>query len=81
MSIHSGKKGGAELSIQNRGSHIAPEDLPHIFDRFWRGDKARSTAGHGLGLPIAKKTAELMGAELNVVSGEDGTTFTVVFPC
>ena len=56
------------------------EDLPHIFERFYRGDKARSEKGHGLGLPILKSTAELMGAELSASSSkENGTVFTAVF--
>ena len=38
------------LTVQNFGSVIAPEDLPHVFERFYRGDKARTAQqGHGLG--------------------------------
>lgn len=80
VSLHAGKRGGTELEIRNKESRIDPEDIDHIFDRFWRADKARSSIGHGLGLPIAKKTAELMGAEITARSGEGGTVFTVVFP-
>ena len=68
------------LTVQNFGSFIEPEDLPHIFERFYRGDKARSEQGHGLGLPILKRTAELAGAELTVSSSrENGTVFTAAF--
>ena len=81
VSLHSETKGGAELMVCNRDSRIRPEDMQHIFDRFWRGEKSRTSSGHGLGLPIAKKTAELMGAEITARSGEGGTVFTVVFPC
>ena len=70
----------ARFNVANNGSVIAEEDLPHIFERFYRGDKARSEKGHGLGLPILKGTAELMGAEISVASNkESGTVFTVSF--
>ncbi|GEM_PF-469081 len=70
----------ARFTVRNRGSVISEEDLPHIFERFYRGDKARSEKGHGLGLPILKGTAELIGAELSVSSSkESGTVFTAVF--
>ena len=71
----------ATLSVRNAGSVIAPEDLPHIFERFYRGDKARSAqGGHGLGLPILKQIVDLLGAEMRVESSEEtGTVFTVVF--
>lgn len=67
-------------TVKNFGSFISEEDISHIFERFYRGDKARSEKGHGLGLPILKRTAELIGAELGVASAEaDGTVFTAVF--
>ena len=70
----------ARFTVRNLGSLIDEEDLPHIFERFYRGDKARSEKGHGLGLPILKRTAELAGAELTVTSSkESGTVFTAVF--
>jgi len=68
------------LSVHNFGSAIPPEDLPHLFDRFYRSDKSRSTEGHGLGLAIARATAERLRGKLSVTSTEkDGTTFTVEF--
>ncbi len=71
----------AVLRVENRGSVIAEEDLPHIFERFYRGDKARDTSrGHGLGLSIIKQLAELMDGEISVVSSvAEGTVFTVSF--
>ena len=73
----------ATLTVHNHGSVIAPEDLPHVFERFYRGDKARTAqSGHGLGLPIVKQIADLLGAQLRAESSpETGTTFTVVFDC
>ncbi len=75
------EKKKAELSVQNTGSVIAPEDLEHIFERFYRGDKSRgSESGHGLGLPIVKQMTELLGAQISVKSGAgSGTIFTVTF--
>lgn len=70
----------AFLTVHNRGSFIAESDLAHIFERFYRGDKARTEGGHGLGLPILKKRAELIGADIEVKSSEkDGTSFTAMF--
>ena len=71
----------AVLTVENRGSFIPPEDLPHIFERFYRGDKARSgRKGYGLGLPILRQLTELVGASMAVRSDEkSGTVFTVTF--
>lgn len=68
---------GARLRVTNGGEPIPAEDLPHIFDRFYRTDRARSEGGYGLGLAIAKGLSESMGATLTAESGEGGTTFTV----
>ena len=71
------------LSVHNTGAPIAPDDLAHVFDRFWRSDAARSresSGGYGLGLAIAKSIAERHGARISATSTEqDGTTFTVAF--
>ena len=70
----------ATLTVQNHGGVISPEDLPHVFERFYRGDKARTAqSGHGLGLPILKQIVDLLGGEIRVESSEEtGTVFTVV---
>lgn len=74
------EKKKAVLTVSNPGSRIAPEDLPHIFERFYRGDKARSSqTGHGLGLPIVKQLCDSLGAEIRARSSEEGTVFTVSF--
>lgn len=62
---------GVGVSVSDTGTGIAPEDLPRIFDRFYRGEKDRrraSSSGAGLGLPIAKRILELHGASLQVES-------------
>ena len=72
----------AVLTVRNAGSFISPEDLPHIFERFYRSDKARSSrGGHGLGLPIIRQMVELLGGEIAASSAEgEGTQFTVTLP-
>lgn len=68
--------------IKNSGRGIAKEDLPKLFDRFYRTDPSRSseTGGFGLGLPIAKTMVEKFGGKLSVSSVEnESTTFTCSF--
>ena len=66
------------FSINNKGEYIKPDELPHIFERFYRTNKERNIHGHGLGLSIAKKKCDMMGVKLSVESNEiDGTTFTI----
>lgn len=81
VSLAGGKK-RATLTVRNNSSFIAPEDLPHIFERFYRADRSRTEkSGHGLGLPTVKRVTELVGAEISVESTpENGTAFTVIFP-
>jgi len=73
------------LSVGDTGIGIAAGDLPHIFDRFWRADPARSRAGErpgtGLGLAITKWVAEAHGGSITVHSRPGrGTQFTVSLP-
>jgi two-component system OmpR family sensor kinase/two-component system sensor histidine kinase BaeS len=77
-------EGGVCLSVADSGAGIPPEDLPYVFDRFWRGDRARTRqvhTGSGLGLAIAKQLVQLQGGTIEVASqvGE-GTTFTIRLP-
>lgn len=76
-------QGHAVLSVNNLGTPIDPEDLPHLFERFYRSDKARTreTGGFGLGLAIAQSITESHGGTIAVASDADhGTTFTVRLP-
>jgi two-component system, OmpR family, sensor histidine kinase BaeS len=71
-----------EMTVQDNGCGIAPEDLPHVFDRFYRGDKSRQSTGEsGLGLAIAKSLVEAHRGTLTVTStpGQE-TTFTIRLP-
>jgi heavy metal sensor kinase len=77
--------GRVTISVADSGIGIAPGDLPHIFDRFWRADSARTRTGErpgaGLGLAICKWIAEAHGGQIDVVSRPGrGTTFTVTLP-
>ena len=73
------------LTVQDTGIGIAPGDLPHIFERFWRADPARSRTGErpgtGLGLAITKWIAEAHGGSITVQSRpRRGTSFSVRLP-
>lgn len=73
----------AVLTVRNDGPEISAEDLAHVFDRFYRSDKARTSSegGFGLGLAIAKEIAEEHGGTIAVSSDSvHGTTFTVELP-
>ncbi len=66
------------IIVQDNGSGISPEDLHHIFKRFYRGQNVGSQPGIGLGLPLAKAIVEGQDGSLSVQSVEgEGTTFTV----
>ena len=74
------EKRRVRLSVQNFGSTIPAEDLPHVFDRFYRSDKSRKneSGSFGLGLAITKEMVEKLGGEISVSSSaEDGTVFQV----
>lgn len=73
----------AKLEVRNTGAPISPEDLPHVFDRFYRAGKARTggVGGHGLGLAIARAIAEEHGGTLTASSTQaEGAAFTATLP-
>lgn len=76
--------GKTEISVQDFGSGIPQEDLPYIFDRFFRADKSRTKQqipGYGLGLSIAKRIITLHNGLITVTSIlNKGTTFTILLP-
>ncbi|MBA3881891.1 MAG: heavy metal sensor histidine kinase [Chthoniobacterales bacterium] len=70
-----------EISVTDTGSGIEAEDLPRVFDRFYRGDRSRSSDGTGLGLSLVKSIAEMHGGKANITSAPGaGTTVTLTFP-
>ena len=77
------KNGTWSFSVRDEGQGISQEDLPKVFDRFYRSDKARKTetGGHGLGLSIARIIVVAHSGKINVRSKPGtGTVFTVVLP-
>jgi signal transduction histidine kinase len=75
--------GFAHITVADTGPGIAPEHLPHLWDRFYRVDKARSRVkgSTGLGLPIVEYIAEAHSGSVTVASTPgQGTTFTVLLP-
>jgi signal transduction histidine kinase len=73
--------GGVEVEVKDRGEGIAPPDLEKIFEEFVQLGKTQLTEGTGLGLPISRRLAEMMGGQLEVESvlGE-GSTFRLKLP-
>lgn len=72
---------GDQLRISDQGPGIADEDLPHIFDRFYRSDQARNTPGTGLGLSIVAHTINAHGGWVRAGrSAQGGAEFTVHLP-
>ncbi len=71
------------LEVQDTGVGISPEDLPHICERFYRADKARSrnSGGAGLGLSIVKSICAVFGGEIKIFSKEgEGTRVRIQLP-
>jgi two-component system, OmpR family, sensor histidine kinase MprB len=63
-----------ELTVRDRGPGIAPDDLPQVFDRFYRASSARAVPGSGLGLSIVRQVAERHGGSVEAGSAPDGGT-------
>jgi two-component system sensor histidine kinase MtrB len=73
--------GAAEIAVADRGPGIDAEHLPHVFDRFYKADPARTGKGSGLGLAIARENARLLGGDISVESVLGlGARFTVRLP-
>ena len=86
MRIGAAASGGqAEVVVEDTGIGIGPDQMPHIFERFYRGDPARARAngaeGAGLGLAIARWIADAHGARIDVASEVGkGTRVAIRFP-
>ncbi len=63
---------GPELTVRDHGPGISPEDLPHVFDRFYRAGAARALPGSGLGLAMARQIARAHSAELTAEAAPGG---------
>ena len=66
------RTGGHGVRVRDHGGGIAPEDLPHLFDRFYRGASARGRPGSGLGLAIVRQVAEQHGGSVRAENAPDG---------
>lgn len=62
----------ADLTVRDHGPGVPPEDLPYVFDRFYRSESARALPGSGLGLAMARQIARAHGAELTAENAPDG---------
>lgn len=75
------KKSYLIVSIHDTGVGITPSALPHIFERFYRADTSRTSAGFGLGLALAKESLEKIGGKITVTSQiGNGSEFKIWFP-
>ena len=76
------KEGGkAVLRVSDTGVGIAEEDLPYVFDRFYKADKSHTGSGSGLGLSIAREILQQMGENITVTSEKGrGSTFSFTLP-
>jgi signal transduction histidine kinase len=81
VTLRSSPDRSVSIAVQDSGAGILDKDLPHIFERFYRGDPSRSQPGSGLGLSFARAVARAHGGEISVESRRpSGTTFRVEFP-
>jgi len=75
------QNGTAVITVRDTGTGIAAEDLPRVFERFYRSDKSRTSGGQGLGLSICQAIITAHGGSMEVASEVGvGTTFTVRLP-
>jgi two-component system sensor histidine kinase BaeS len=72
---------GAVLTVTDTGIGIPADELPHVFDRFWRGRQAAQISGSGIGLAVAAELAQAHGGQLTASSEpEQGTVMTLTLP-
>jgi two-component system sensor histidine kinase BaeS len=73
--------GQARLEVSDTGPGISPDDLPHVFDRLWRGQGADRVGGSGIGLAVVRELVTAHGGQVEATSdGRSGTCITVILP-
>ena len=78
VAVRVGREDGAVVEVADEARGFAPEHLPHLFERFYKADPARSSGGTGLGLAIAQENARLLGGRIEVWSAPGkGARFTL----
>jgi signal transduction histidine kinase len=81
VSLSDNGSGKILISVSDTGIGISPEELPHIFERFYRGDLSRSTSGIGLGLSLSRAIARAHGGDITATSiSGGGSIFTITLP-
>ena len=81
VAVRSPAGGRVEIEVRDTGPGISATDLPHVFERFYRGDPSRSQTGAGLGLSFARAVARAHGGDITAASSPGGgSTFTVTLP-
>jgi signal transduction histidine kinase len=81
VAVRSPAGGRVEIEVRDTGPGISATDLPHVFERFYRGDPSRSRTGAGLGLSFARAVARAHGGDITAASSPGGgSTFTVTLP-
>ena len=67
--------GGGQVTVRDHGPGVDPDDLPFVFDRFYRARNARGMPGSGLGLAIVRQVAEAHGGQVRAENAPDGGAF------
>jgi signal transduction histidine kinase len=81
VAAHKQNNHSVVITVNDTGIGISDQELPRIFERFYRCDPSRSKAGIGLGLSFARAVARAHGGDITVTSRPDqGSTFTVTLP-
>ncbi|MEJ2092139.1 MAG: sensor histidine kinase, partial [Syntrophobacterales bacterium] len=72
--------GETQFAVKDQGPGIPPQDVPHIFEIFYRGKGGRKEQGFGLGLATVKRIIDAHGGRIWVDTNPEGTTFFFTFP-